>query len=88
IPIVSYESSVDVSEDCGFIFKENSVEEIKRTIENISKLNPSQLEQMAKNSWQFVRENHTRDQFARVYRETIEKIMLEYGIKNDLLTYV
>jgi len=88
IPLVSYESSVDVSDDYGVIFKENSVEEIKRAIENISRLNPSQLEQMAKNSWKFVRENHTREQFAQVYKETIEKIMVEYGVTNDLLTYV
>ena len=27
IPVVSYESSVDISHDCGVIFKENSVEE-------------------------------------------------------------
>ena len=88
IPIVSYESSVDISDDYGVIFPENSVEEIKQTIENISSLNPSQLEQIAKNSWKYVRENHTREQFARVYREAVEKIMMEHGIKNDLLTYV
>ncbi|AFY56673.1 glycosyltransferase [Rivularia sp. PCC 7116] len=87
IPIVSYESSVDISDEYGIIFKENSVEEIKQTIQNISALDASQLEQMAKNSWTFVRETHTRENFARVYRETIEKIMLEYGIKNESLTY-
>ena len=88
IPIVSYESSVDISDDYGVILKENSVEEIKKSIENISQLDPSQLEQMANNSWKFVRENHTREHFAQVYRETIEKIMLQHGIKNELLTYV
>lgn len=88
IPIVSYESSVDVSDDYGVILKENTVEEIKQSIQNISKLNPSQLQQMARTSWQFVRTNHTRDRFAQVYRETIEKIMLQQGIKQDLLTYV
>lgn len=88
IPIVSYESSVDVSDDYGVILKENSVEEIKKSIENISQLDPLQLEQMAKNSWEFVRENHTREHFVQVYRETIEKIMLQYGIKNESLTYV
>ncbi|MBE9211796.1 glycosyltransferase [Plectonema cf. radiosum LEGE 06105] len=88
IPIVSYESSVDVSDDYGVILKENTVEEIKQSIQNISSLNPSQLEQMARKSWEFVRKNHTRDRFAQVYRETIEKIMLQQGIKKDLLTYV
>ncbi len=87
IPIVSYESSVDVSDDYGVVLKENSVEEIKQTLDNISELNPSQLEQMAKNSWNFVREHHTREQFAQVYRETMTKIMLQHGIKNELLTY-
>jgi glycosyltransferase involved in cell wall biosynthesis len=88
IPIVSYESSVDVSDNYGVILKENSVEEIKQTIQNISRLNASQLEQMARNSWEFVRRNHTRENFAQVYQETIEKIMLRYNIKNELLTYV
>ncbi|MEM9922461.1 MAG: glycosyltransferase [Cyanobacteria bacterium P01_D01_bin.50] len=88
IPVVSYESSVDVSDDCGVIFKENSIEEIKQTIQNISQRSPSELEQMAKNSWEFVRENHTREKFARVYRETIEKIMSQQAIKKELLTNV
>jgi len=88
IPIVSYESSVDISDDYGVILKENTVEEIKQSIQNISSLNPSQLEQMARKSWEFVRQNHTRERFAQVYRETIEKIMLQQGIKQDLLTYV
>ncbi|MBF2018333.1 MAG: glycosyltransferase [Rivularia sp. T60_A2020_040] len=88
IPIVSYESSVDVSDDYGVILKENTVAQIKQSIQNISKLNPSQLQQMARKSWEFVRKNHTRERFAQVYRETIEKIMLQQGIKQDLLTYV
>ena len=88
IPIVSYESSVDVSDDYGVVLKENTVEEIKQSIQNVSKLNPSQLQEMARKSWEFVRKNHTRDRFAQVYRETIEKIMLQQGIKQDLLTYV
>ncbi len=88
IPIVSYESSVDVSDDYGIILKENSVAEIKQSIQDISRLNPSQLEQMARNSWKFVRKNHTRERFAQVYQETIEKIMLQQGVKQELLTYV
>ncbi len=88
IPIVSYESSVDVSDDYGVILKENSVEEIKQTIQNISELSPSRLEQMSRKSWKFVRENHTREKFAQVYKKTIEKIMLQHGVKNELLTYV
>ena len=87
IPLVSYEASVDVRDDYGVVFKENSVEAIKQSIENISQLDPSILEQMARNSWEFVRENHTREHLAQVYRETVEKIMLQHGIKNDLLTY-
>jgi glycosyltransferase involved in cell wall biosynthesis len=87
IPIVSYESSVDVSDDYGVILKENSVEEIKKSIENISQLDPSILEKMARNSWEFVRENHTREHFTQVYRKTVEKIMLQHGIENKLLTY-
>ncbi len=88
IPIVSYESSVDVTDDYGVIFKDNSIEEIKQTIHNISELSASELEQMARKSWQFVRENHTREKFAQVYKQTIEQIMLQYNSKKDVLTHV
>ncbi|MEO1374204.1 MAG: glycosyltransferase [Cyanobacteria bacterium J06635_10] len=88
IPVVSYESSVDVRDDCGVIFKENSIEEIKRTIQNISQRSASELKQMTRNSWEFVREHHTREKFAQVYRETIEKIMSQQAIEKELLTYV
>ncbi len=88
IPIVSYESSVDVSDDYGVILKESSVEEIKQSIDNISELDSSQLEEMAKNSWKFVRENHTRENFTKVYKQTIEKIIMQYSKNQKLLTYV
>jgi glycosyltransferase involved in cell wall biosynthesis len=74
IPIVSYESSVDVA-DFGVILKNCSISEIKKTIQNVSRFPSSELARMAKSTWEFAQANHTRERFAQKYKETIEKII-------------
>jgi glycosyltransferase involved in cell wall biosynthesis len=74
IPVVSYESSVDV-EDFGFLFDSCSVEDIKRKIREVASLPAEDLKNRSLQTWQHVRANHTRDNFARVYRKTVEQIM-------------
>ncbi|OKH52289.1 glycosyl transferase family 1 [Calothrix sp. HK-06] len=81
IPIVSYESSVDVHEDCGVILKESSVAEIKDSIRTVANLPSSQLQIMARNAWEFARKNHTRENFASSYRNTIETIIATHSKK-------
>jgi glycosyltransferase involved in cell wall biosynthesis len=75
IPIVSYESGVDVEDSYGIILKNSSIEEIKSSIRKISKLPSDQLQCMARRSWEFARNNHTRDRFAEEYRKAIEEII-------------
>jgi Glycosyltransferase len=82
IPIVSYESSVDVEHKYGLILKNSSIEEIKASIQLISCLPSAQLKCMAKRSWEFARKNHTRDRFAIEYRKTIETILNIHQNKN------
>jgi glycosyltransferase involved in cell wall biosynthesis len=74
IPIVSYESSVDV-DDCGVVLKDNSINTIKNTVHMVSNLPSDQLRQMARNSQEFAKTNHTREKFAEEYKKIVVNIM-------------
>jgi glycosyltransferase involved in cell wall biosynthesis len=78
IPIVSYESSVDVHDDFGVILEESSIEEVKNSIQMIASLSALELKIMARKAWEFVRTNHTRKRFAESYRNTVDKIITDY----------
>ncbi len=88
IPIVSYESSVDVNEDCGIVLPNCSLEEIKNAIRTLADFPTQKLEVMARNSREFVREHHTQENFARVYSQTIEQIIKDRTPKEQLASYV
>jgi glycosyltransferase involved in cell wall biosynthesis len=70
IPIISYESGVDVH-DFGLILKNCSIEEIKDSIRKVSSLSAQELKLMARKAWEFARANHTRARFAEEYRKVI-----------------
>ncbi|MGE0646111.1 MAG: hypothetical protein AB7P24_20855 [Nitrospira sp.] len=74
IPLVSYESSVDV-EDFGVMFKENSVDTIKHDVQMLSKLPPDQLRTMARKAWEYARANHTREKFTEEYKRVVMKVL-------------
>jgi glycosyltransferase involved in cell wall biosynthesis len=73
IPIISYESGVDV-DDFGIILKDCSIRTIKNTVRMASNLHADKLQQMARKAWENARANHTRQKFAEEYRKAIEKI--------------
>jgi glycosyltransferase involved in cell wall biosynthesis len=75
IPIISYESSVDINDEFGIILKNCSLDEIKYSIEFISNLSAEKLESMARKAWEFARENHTKEAFSREYKNAIVKII-------------
>jgi glycosyltransferase involved in cell wall biosynthesis len=78
IPIVSYESSVDVG-DFGMILKDCTINEIKNTISTISALSLQELKQKARKAWEYARSNHTREKFAEEYRNVIDKIIIAHS---------
>lgn len=86
IPIVSYESSVDVEDDFGLILRTCSVEEIKGAIRKVSDLPTQELKQRARGTWQFVRTNHTRERFALEYRNVMAKVIATVYHKSKLGT--
>ena len=74
IPIVSYESNVEVN-DFGWTLKECSKQEIIKTVESVTALPPDVLKEKAKRSWDFARTHHTKKKFAENYGKVIQKII-------------
>lgn len=74
IPIVSYESSVDVDDSYGVILEECTINGIKHAVESVSGLSAGKLEEMSRKAWEFAQANHTKELFAREFRKTIERI--------------
>lgn len=80
IPLVSYESSVDV-EDFGVMFKDNSVNTIQQAVHMVSTLPSDRLREMARKAWEFARANHTREKFAEDYKNVVVSILEKAGNK-------
>ena len=78
IPIISYQSGVDI-EDFGVILKENSIEEIKKQVHLMASLPQKELQSRAMKTWEYANENHTRERFASEYRKFVN--MLEENKK-------
>ncbi len=74
IPIISYQSGVDVH-DFGFMLADCSKEEIRETILKISAIPVDQLRSMSLKAWEFAIKNHTRERFTEDYKRAIIKIM-------------
>ena len=75
IPVVSYESGVDVDDSQGVLLRESSVEEIKAAVKSISLRDPQELAAMAKRNWEFARARHTRETFAATYSSIVSDIL-------------
>jgi len=71
IPIISYESSVDISE-FGILLRDSTIEEIKTAIKKISSLSDSDLKINSKKSWDYARKYHTQEQFKKEYDKFVE----------------
>lgn len=74
IPIVSYESGVDVN-DFGLVLKNCSIAEIKDYIKKIANLPDRELKQRSKQAWEFARNNHTREKFAAAYQDFVINLL-------------
>jgi glycosyltransferase involved in cell wall biosynthesis len=80
IPIVSYESGVDIH-DVGFLLKNCSINEIQDSIQMVANLPSRELKLMSRKAWEFARANHTREKFAEEYRKIVTTIITTHGNK-------
>lgn len=78
IPIISYESGVDV-DGFGVILKTCSTHTIKNSVRMMSSLTANELQSRARKAWEYSRTNHTRERFAEEYRKSISAILTRLG---------
>ncbi len=76
IPVVSYESGVDVA-DFGFTLKDCSLASIKSTIKHITTISKNEFQERARSCWNFSRDNYTRENFALEFRRVILEIIAD-----------
>jgi glycosyltransferase involved in cell wall biosynthesis len=76
IPVVSYESSVDIG-DYGVLLKDASTGEMEKQVMRLSSLPASELEAMSRAAREFAASTHTREAFAEKYREFVLKVLLK-----------
>jgi glycosyltransferase involved in cell wall biosynthesis len=83
IPIISNESGVDVY-DFGIILKESSIQEIKEAVMKISALPEEKLKSRARATWEYATKNHSREQFAKNYKNIIQTIIEKYSSEDRI----
>jgi hypothetical protein len=82
IPIISYESDVDVK-DFGVVLRNSSVDEIKNAIEMVSSFPAEELKNMSHQAWEFARANHMKERFIEEYKRAVLQILKNKGNELD-----
>lgn len=76
IPIVTYESSVDI-DDFGFLLKETSISAIKNAILQLDNLSENELKEKSLKAWEYARKNHTKENFSDKYNTFVNDVLLK-----------
>jgi len=82
IPIVSYESGVDVN-GFGIILQKSSVDEVVESIKMLSQKPNEELRRMSKSAWLYARTHHTREKFAECYNAFVNNILSKQGRNHE-----
>jgi glycosyltransferase involved in cell wall biosynthesis len=80
IPVISYQSGVDVN-GFGLVLKDCSIPNIKDSVRTISSLSSGELQARSRQAWEYSRTHHTRETFAKEYRNAISAILARLGNK-------
>lgn len=79
IPVVSYESSVDVTADFGIVLKKSSMEEIRDAVRSIAGAPATTLRDMARKTWERARAEHSPDKFIEEYKSAVVRALAAHG---------
>jgi len=74
IPIVSYESGVDIG-DFGIVLYESSTNEIKDAVRRVAGMPESKIKQMSMDTWKYVNKNHSRESYAQAYLDFAKTLL-------------
>ena len=77
IPIVNYESSVDV-DDFGILLKSASIENIREGIRTLATMPAVELKRRAQKAWEKVQTSYTLERFAESYEALIKGILVKH----------
>jgi glycosyltransferase involved in cell wall biosynthesis len=75
IPIVTYESAVDIDDTHGVMLADASIEQIRDAVQQLSMRDAGELRAMARRNWELARSRHTREVFAATYSSVIADIL-------------
>lgn len=78
IPLLTYETSVDLDPSFGVLLADARVETIRAAARELSARGAGELRSMALESWRRARERHTREAFRRNYRATALEILARF----------
>lgn len=70
IPVMSLYSGVGAG-NFAISLKENSVEEIVQTVQDISTMPNEELKKRSKDAWEYAREHHTREKFSEAFTKFV-----------------
>jgi len=79
IPVVSYESSVDVAPDFGIVLKKSSIEEIQDAVRLVAGMPAATLKAMARNTWERARAEHSPEKFVEEYTNAVVRALARHG---------
>ena len=77
VPVLTREASVDLSDSTGITLAPDqvSVEGIRDAAQRLSERPAEQLSEMARASWQWSRDHHSREHFERHYRAFVSELL-------------
>lgn len=75
VPILTPEASVDLESNRGVLLADDSIEAIRAAVVDLSERPPSELREMARNTWEFSRRKHTKEHFAHRYGEFVDRLL-------------
>ncbi len=75
VPVISYETGIDIDKEVGVTLMDSTVDEIKGAVLNLAEKPPQELKAMARRTWELARSNYTRERFSEVFREIIRNFI-------------
>lgn len=75
IPILSYETSVDVGSG-GVILRENTIDEICSVVQGVAEAPASELQDRSREAWKQARGRHTRAIFAQEFADFVDGTLI------------
>jgi hypothetical protein len=78
IPIVSYQSGVDVEDKYGMVLRECTVEEIRQRVRELAETPAHTLKEMALRTWEYARSHHTLENFEASYGAALDEIIARF----------